>query len=225
MNLCIALPLMMSIGPAAQEPPPVGEAPAFEGSQAPLSEDVIKRVTGSSWRDGCPLPLEQLAYMKVKHWGYDDKVHDGEIIVDRMVAAELLEVFKELFDAKFSIEKMRLVDEYEASDDKSMSDNNTSAFNCRWIHGKKNVFSKHSYGRAIDINPRTNPYVSKKEIAPANGAQFVDRTKIVTGIIVADDACHKAFTQRGWKWGGSWKSIKDYQHFEKRKKRKPKKSK
>ncbi|MEE8407961.1 MAG: M15 family metallopeptidase, partial [Myxococcota bacterium] len=203
---------------------PVEEAPKFEGTHGPLPQEVVKRVTNSSWRDDCPLPLDRLTYMKVKHWGYDHSVHDGELIVDKEVAAELLEIFNELFDAEFPIEKMRLVDDYGASDVESMSDNNTSAFNCRWIHGKKNVFSMHSYGRAIDINPRTNPYVSKHEVVPASGARFVERTNSVTGIIVANDACHQAFTERGWDWGGSWKSIKDYQHFEKRKK-KPKKSK
>jgi hypothetical protein len=35
------------------------------------------------------------------------------------------------------------------------------------------------------------------------------------GMIVKDDLCYKAFTSRGWTWGGDWKYEKDYQHFQK----------
>jgi hypothetical protein len=188
----------------------------FQGRSGLLPEGVKNRVFNSSWRKGCPVSLGRLAYLQVAFWGFDGTVHKGELIVDALLAEEVLEIFKELFDAKFPIEKMRLVDDYAASDEKSMEDNNTSAFNCRWVHGRKNIFSKHSYGRAIDINPLINPYVSKKEVVPKRGMVYTDRRKTAKGMIRSDDACVRAFTRRGWIWGGNWRSIKDYQHFEKK---------
>ncbi len=192
-------------------------APAFDGKSQPIPDEIKKKIVGSSWKEGCPVPIEGLAYVTLNHWGYDDKVHSGELIVAKEVAPEVLAVFKELFAAKFPVEQMKLVDEFGADDDKSMEANNTTAFNCRPIYGKSSGFSRHSYGQAIDINPKTNPYVTKKMVAPKGGEAFVDRTKAYLGGITADGLITKAFASRGWDWGGSWKSYQDYQHFEKKK--------
>jgi len=168
-----------------------------------------------SWREGCPVPLEDLSYVELSFWGYDGKVHQGELVVHERVAAQVVQMFGELFAAKFPIEKMRRVDHYEGSDDKSMADNNTSAFNCRKVAGRPGAYSRHAFGLAIDINPLTNPYVTPKgEVSPPEGQRYKDRTLKVPGLIVAGDACHKAFARRGWIWGGAWRRAKDYQHFE-----------
>jgi hypothetical protein len=199
--------------------PATGAAPgttAFQGAHQPIPAEIAATMKEHSWREGCPLPLERLSYLTVDHWGFDHRVHRGELIVDTEIATEVLEIFRELFGARFPIEKMHLIDVYGGSDDESMADNNTSAFNCRWVTGHRGVFSQHSYGRAIDINPRINPYVSNKSVKPAAGQQYVDRTQTVPGIILAGDVVVTAFKSRGWIWGGGWKSIKDYQHFEKR---------
>jgi hypothetical protein len=189
--------------------------PAFVGQQQSLSADTIALMKQYSWREGCPVPLTDLSYLEVSYWGFDGKVHLGELVVHQRVAVQLLEIFRELFAARFPIERMRLVDHYQGSDDKSMADNNTSAFNCRPVAGRTDVYSNHSFGLAIDINPLTNPYVTKKgKVSPPEGAKFKDRSIKAPGLIVADDACHKAFVSRGWTWGGAWKSSKDYQHFE-----------
>jgi hypothetical protein len=139
----------------------------------------------------------------------------GRIIVHEDVAVEVAELFRGLYNLRFPIEKMKLIDAYGGSDAKSMEDNNTSSFNCRFVTGKKGVFSKHSYGRAIDINPRTNPYVKGKHFEPANAGAFLDRTQDVPGILRAGDEAVVLFEKAGWTWGGDWKSLKDYQHFEK----------
>lgn len=199
---------------------PTPVAPAFEGAQLPLPAEVAETMKKHSWRDGCPLPLEGLSYLEMSYWGFDGKVHQGKLIVDAAVAVEVLEIFRDIFKAKFPIEKMNLIDAYQGSDDKSMEDNNTSAFNCRWMTGRKGVFSKHSYGRAIDINPVINPYISRKSVEPAAGKAYVDRTKPAKGIVVTGDAVVTAFKSRGWIWGGDWRSVKDYQHFEKKKSKK-----
>ena len=125
-------------------------------------------------------------------------------------------IFSKLHRARFPIEKIRLIDEYKGSDDASMADNNTSAFNHRPVIGEKNVLSNHSYGLAIDINPLINPYISRTNtVAPPEGKKYVNREIKVPGIITKDSVCFRIFKDYGWAWGGDWKTIKDYQHFEK----------
>ncbi|MDF2545208.1 MAG: D-alanyl-D-alanine carboxypeptidase [Anaerosolibacter sp.] len=180
-----------------------------------LPYEIIEKIDGVSWKIGSPVALEQLAYVKVLYWGFDGETHEGELVVHGAVAEEILEIFQILYESKFPIEKIRLVDEYGGNDDLSMEDNNTSAFNFREVADSKGVLSKHSYGIAIDINPIQNPYVTGGKISPAAGKNYIDRTVVQKGMIVKGDVCYKAFTDRGWTWGGEWKSLKDYQHFQK----------
>ena len=76
--------------------------------------------------------------------------------------------------------------------------------------------SMHARGLAVDINPLYNPYVRGSRVEPASGAAYADRTRTCPYYIRKGDACHAAFTRRGWRWGGSWNSVQDYQHFEKK---------
>jgi 1-aminocyclopropane-1-carboxylate deaminase/D-cysteine desulfhydrase-like pyridoxal-dependent ACC family enzyme len=190
-----------------------------------ISKEVEKKITGVSYKQKC-IDLKDLSILTIIHWGFDDKPHVGEMIVNKKLAKEVVEIFTDLFNAKYSIEKIRLIDEYDADDDKSMADNNSSALCCRVITGhekKKNpTWSKHSYGTAIDINPKQNPYVKpyKDLVLPPNGKNYVDRKKVQKGMIIEGDACYKAFVSRGWQWGGDWDPSPpsgrvDYQHFDK----------
>ncbi len=122
-------------------------------------------------------------------------------------------VLRMLFEARFPIQRMLLVDEYEGDDDRSMAANNTSAFNCREVTGRPGVWSEHSYGRAIDINPIQNPYVLDGTVLPAAGVPYTDRSKNKQGMIHADGPVVRAFAAIGWSWGGNWRSPTDYQHF------------
>lgn len=92
-----------------------------------------------------------------------------------------------------------------------MQDNNTSAFNYRKIEGTKTL-SKHSTGKAIDINPFLNPQIKRGKTIP-KGAVYNEKT---AGTILKESWLVREFTKRGWQWGGNWKSSKDYQHFEKK---------
>lgn len=179
-----------------------------------LSSEVIERIMDISYKENDKIRLEDLAHVQVAYWGFDDKEHRGEIIVHRKVAGNLVEIFEELYEAKYPIEKIRLIDEYNASDDLSMSDNNTSAFCYREIAGSGGKISNHSYGIAIDINPVQNPYIKNSTILPPEGKEYLDRDNIRKGMITKGDVCYNAFVSRGWTWGGEWKSLKDYQHFE-----------
>jgi len=187
--------------------------PVFKYSS--LSDDVKERIVGVSWRENSPVKLEELSYINVTYWGFDDKEHIGEMIVNKELAQEVIEIFKELYEAKYPIEKIKLIDEYNADDSLSMADNNTSAFCFREVTGQKGVFSQHSYGVAIDINPIQNPYVKGDVVLPEEGIEYLDRTNIRKGMITVGDPCYNAFKSRGWTWGGEWNSLKDYQHFEK----------
>lgn len=115
-----------------------------------------------SWRPGCPVPIDDLAYVVSNYHGFDGKTHYGELVVHVGLAGFVLDILKGLYENGFPIERMELIENFDADDDLSMAANNTSAFNCRDITGKPGFFSKHSYGGAIDINPVQNPYVSAK---------------------------------------------------------------
>src|SRR5690554_2063468 len=118
----------------------------------PLPQEIIDKIKNVSWKTGAVVALEDLYYITVTHWGFDEEEHIGELILHRKVAEEIVDIFKELYEVKFPIEKIKLIDEYNADDNLSMEDNNTSAFCFRTIEGS-NVISQHGYGIAIDINP------------------------------------------------------------------------
>jgi hypothetical protein len=186
--------------------------PAFAGRREPLPADVRTRMTGSSWHAGCPVSLDDLALLHLTYLGLDGGAHEGEMVVAASVADTVLAVFQRLYEARFPLAKVRLVDDYGASDDASMADDNTAAFNCRAITGGTS-FSQHSYGNAIDLNPVENPYVKGGTVLPPAGAAYLDRTSGAPGMIVDPGPATGAFRAHGWGWGGSWSSLKDYQHF------------
>lgn len=200
---------------------------AQDFSASPISDELFSRMQGKSYAKGCTLNRDELRYLRVLHYDGEGKVLVGELICNKEIAQDLLEIFEELYKAKYPIEKMRLIDEYGAKsatsgadDDASMADNNTSCFNFRKVAGTKSL-SKHAYGRAIDINPRYNPYIHSRNgrqvVEPANGAEWAsNRTKKHHPMIITtDDLCYKLFRQHGFTWGGTWRTMKDYQHFQK----------
>ncbi len=181
----------------------------------PLPESIVERIKGKSWNEDCPVPLKNLAYIRVTHWNNENEEQTGELVYHKNLAQEIVEIFQDLFKNRFPIEKMHLIDDYNADDELSMEGNNSSAFCSRAITGRTGVFSKHSYGGTIDINPVLNPYVKGDTVLPNKSRLYIDRTQLVPGLIQENDACYQAFTQRGYTWGGHWTSLKDYQHFEK----------
>ena len=190
----------------------VKSEPVF--SYTSLSNEHIEKIMGKSYQSNNKIQLEDLAFLQITYWGFDDKEHLGELIVNKKVAEEVAEIFKELHKEKFPIDKIRLIDEYDGQDDLSMADNNSSAFCYREIADSNGKLSNHGYGIAIDINPIQNPYVKNDTILPKEGEGYLDRNNIRKGMIVKGDPCYKAFKKRGWDWGGEWKSLKDFQHFE-----------
>jgi hypothetical protein len=170
-------------------------------------------MVGRSWRPGCPVPIRELRLVRVAYWGFDRERHLGRMVVHARWARAIVRVFGRLYDAGFPIRRMRLVDHYGANDRRSMADDNTSAFNCRWRAGVCCVWSQHAYGRAIDLNPVENPFLWFGGVSPPAGAEFVDRTQRRKGMIHHGDVVWSAFRSQGWEWGGDWSGEKDYQHF------------
>ncbi|VEG51869.1 Uncharacterized protein conserved in bacteria [Mycolicibacterium aurum] len=170
---------------------------------------------GTTWRPGCPLAPDALRRVDLDYWGFDGQTHRGALVVHRDIADQVGDIFAQLHRMRFPIEKMRTVDNYPGADDElSMRDNNTSAFNCRDIPGTGN-WSLHAYGRAIDINPKLNPYIdSRGAYQPANAGLWTDRGRTDAGMLHDGDAAVRAFTDRGWRWGGHWRTPLDYQHVE-----------
>ncbi len=187
----------------------------------PLDDATKKRITGMSYPkddSDADINYSDLRYVHILHVDFDGNTHEGELIVNKNVARDVMEIFHELYEAEYPLTSVILVDSFgEAADDNlSMAANNTSAFNYRAVAGSKTL-SMHSYGLAVDINPLLNPYVkSDGSISPPSGEEYADRKKDFPGKIGHDDLCYKLFIERGWTWGGDWKGSKDYQHFSKK---------
>lgn len=187
--------------------------PSFQGTISALGPGARSRMRWS-WHPGCPVPLARLRLVTVDHWGFDGRLHVGEIVVNADAAQDVLLVFEALFDARYPIDRMQPVDAYRGDDGRSMAANNTSGFNCRYATGHPGIWSEHAFGLAIDVNPVQNPYVSASgSVSPPRGAGFVGRSGRVPGVIHPGDPVVRAFADIGWSWGGSWLATKDYQHF------------
>ena len=175
---------------------------------------------GNSWRKDCPVPLKDLRYLQIKYRDFNGQDRTGELIVHKNTVHEVTNIFSELYKIGYPIRKMRLVSDFKGSDWQSIEADNTSAFNCRKATGSKK-WSKHSYGRAIDINPIENPYISRSgRISHQKSLKYRKRvhkksTYADKAVLLKDDKAVKIFKKYGWKWGGDWKGIKDYQHFSK----------
>lgn len=182
---------------------------ALEGfSVEPVSKALARRMReGGSYPEDCPIPLSDLRHVRVRHWNMEGHETTGELVCNALIADDLRDIFEELYLAHYPIHSVRLIDDFGADDDASMAANNTSAFCYRNVAGTQSL-SCHARGLAIDINPKDNP-VAK----PRTKGGPIPKTPHV---INEQDACYKAFRKRGFTWGGHWRSLKDYQHFERR---------
>jgi len=195
----------------------------FNANILKITPDIQQRmIKGNTWQKGCPVSLNNLRYLEISYLDFEGQTQMGEMIVHRSVADEVVYIFEGLYHMNYAIEKMKLVSDYSGNDWQSIESDNTSAFNCRPVTGKKKKWSKHAYGKAIDINPIANPYISKrgyishkasykyKKREHKNINNLADRA-----LLLATDPATKLFESYGWGWGGEW-NTKDYQHFFKR---------
>lgn len=184
-----------------------------------ISDAVFQRMAGKSYKSNCTVKRSELRYLRLSHYDGNGKQKVGEMVCNKNIASDLKEIFQELYRNRYPIERMQLVDDYNADDELSMQANNTSCFNFRQIAGSTKL-SAHSRGMAIDINPLYNPCVKRRKdgsnvVQPSTARKYADRSKRGRYTIDENDLCYRLFLKHGFKWGGSWRTVKDYQHFEK----------
>ncbi|HKM34680.1 MAG TPA: M15 family metallopeptidase [Lachnospiraceae bacterium] len=188
----------------------------------PLSSELRTYITGISYpaSGSTEIAYDDLCYVHVLHYDFSGEVCEGELISNKYIAQDLVEIFYGLYQAEYQIEKINLIDDYNGEDTASMEDNNTSCFNYRNVDDT-NKLSKHALGLAVDINPLYNPYIRYTEegdqiISPIGSEDYTDRSQSFPYKIDSYDLCYQLFIQHGFTWGGNWNSCKDYQHFQKK---------
>jgi len=167
-----------------------------------------------SWHPGCPVGPSQLRRLRVTYWGFDRRAHTGALIVNARAVSPLTRVFARLYSARFPLRRLRPIDAYGGSDERSLAANNTAAFNCRYaVTAGPKRWSVHAYGLAIDVNPVENPYLEGGRVHPRAGRAYLDRSRYRPGMAVRGGLLLEAFASVGWQWGGRWSGSPDYQHF------------
>ena len=189
-------------------------APDTVFAAMPIPAEVEARMRGVSYPEGATVPLDDLRYLRLSHIDFEGTVRTGEMVCNRAIADDLIDIFRQLYLAAYPIRSIRLVDDFGGSDDASMEADNTSCFNFRKAVGLRRL-SRHAEGMAIDINPLENPYVRGQIVRPASAKPYADRGKDFPHKIDRTDLCYKLFREHGFSWGGAWRSARDYQHFEK----------
>ncbi len=191
----------------------------YDSTIRPLPAPLRASLQGESWRSGCPVPLSQLRLLTVSHWGFDGRVHQGQLVVNRDVAEPLTRVFRRLYRLRFPIRHMRLDDMYGPQRARPADGDVTGSFRCRQSvpspctgGSASGRWSNHAYGYAIDLNPVENPYVGCDRVRDPRSRPYVDRSRLRKGMVTP--AVVRAFRSIGWGWGGDWTGeTKDYMHF------------
>lgn len=183
-----------------------------------IPDSIWNRMQGNTYKPNPYISRDDLRYVRVLHWDYDNRPHKGELVCNRQIADRLVKIFCQLYEARYPIQRMVLPDVYDADDERQMRDNNTSCFCYRTIAGSKKL-SKHSLGLAVDLNALYNPYVKRRSngtlyVQPATAVPYADRRRNFRYKITKRDLAYRLFLENGFRWGGDWKSRQDYQHFE-----------
>ncbi len=168
---------------------------------------------GASWHSGCPVGPEQLVHLDLAHVDASGRAVVGRLTVHRDVVDDVAVIFAELYRRRIPITSMRPAAEFGGDDDAMMAMNNTSGFNCRSVVNGSG-WSRHAFGRAIDINPLVNPYVRGEQVLPPAGAAWVDRNRYQPGMLYSGGSVVELVRVLGWRWGGDWSSLQDYQHID-----------
>jgi hypothetical protein len=169
---------------------------------------------GATWHAGCPVDVSQLRSLQMSYWGFDNAPHVGTMVVNASVVNSVLQVFSDLYTARFPIEQMVPQSAFGGDDNAAGAADDTSGFNCRFavVPGPPQ-WSMHAYGEAIDVNDLQNPYIEGGQVLPPAGSAYQDRSDVRPGMAVPGGTLVDAFAAVGWQWGGQWTGSPDYQHF------------
>ena len=223
LNILLFLSLCLLVGCKGRRVAPVAETAGGEAVEAsfepvfealPIPPAVEARMRGVSYPEDAEIKMDDLRYLKLSYFDFDGSPQVGEMVCNKAIAGDLVEIFRELYEARYPIRSIRLIDDFGGDDEASMAADNTSCFNYRRKTGMREL-SKHARGLAVDINPFENPYVRPSRVRPAGAKAFADRTRDFPHKIDKEDLCYRLFRAHGFSWGGTWRSVQDYQHFEK----------
>jgi hypothetical protein len=189
-------------------PPPSGAG--FQFTIGPVPSDVVAR---SSWKEGCPVDVDQLSYLTVSFVGFDGAIHTGELLVNAAYGEGIVDAMRVLYEMRFPIEEMRVITAEEIDAPPTGDWNSTTSFVCRPVVGRDSGWSMHAFGLAIDINPFHNPYLRGEVVVPELATAYTDRETVRPGMIEATSRVVDAFAGIGWEWGGHWQTAKDWMHF------------
>ena len=184
----------------------------------PIPDAVWMRMQGKTFKPNPHIGRSDLRHVKALHIDIEGHTHIGEMVCNKLIADRVVGILRTLYEQHYPIERMVLPDEYDANDEQQMRANNSSCFCYRVVSGSTSL-SLHARGLAIDINTLYNPYIRYKKngvrvVEPATGKPYCDRKKQFPYKIERGDLCFRLFAEQGFKWGGDWKTVKDYQHFE-----------
>ena len=187
--------------------------PPFHGSVASLTAAERRAMTPAAWHPGCPVALADLRAVRATQLGFDGAAHGGVLVVHRDVAPRVLALLRRLYALRFPIRRLQPIEAFGGSDFRSIEADNSSAFNCRFVDGTRR-WSNHAYGRAIDVNPIENPYITAAGTTSHPASRpYLDRSRARPGVVLAGDAVVRAFAAAGFAWGGAWAGAQDTQHF------------
>ncbi len=184
-----------------------------------IPDSIWTRMQGKTYHQNAYVQRSDLRYLRLHYVDFEGEERVGEMVCNRAISDDLLDIFRQLYEARYPIERIQLPDDFDADDERQMRANNTSCFCFRVIKGSTKL-SAHAQGLAVDLNPLYNPCVKTRRdgtlfIQPSTAAPYVDRSRRFAHKIDRQDLAYRLFIQHGFSWGGAWRSSKDYQHFEK----------
>ena len=170
-------------------------------------------MTPTSWRPGCPVPLGQLRYVAVRYWGFDHQPHAGELVLNADAVVPMLHVLRSLWDIRYPVRRMRLVDDYGGSDDASVAADNTVGVQLPARRGYDPMVGARVRPRDRHRPGREPVRRGRRTCRRRPGAGTSPGRRRARASIRAGDASCCAFASIGWGWGGDFVASKDYQHF------------
>ena len=134
--VCVCL-LFLGLCGHAQKPRQVGRVAAPVFQSMPVPDTVFARMRGRSYPEGCPVKRSELCYLRVSHCDLAGNTRVGELVCNVKIARELLTIFKQLFEMRYPIASLRLIDDFNADDEQSMQGERTRQVvgPCPW-HGR-----------------------------------------------------------------------------------------
>lgn len=165
--------------------------------------------------------LDDMSYLTIPYINFNGDIKQGHMIVKDELADEILAIFQELYNLKYPIENIDIVEEYANEENSenieaiAIEDNNTYAY----YYGSDTA---QLTGNALVLNPQINPKVVNGKAEHSNAEKFVDRKKTdnwsaeeKSAYIDKESRAYEIFTKYGWTWGGENENNPNYGYFEK----------